>query len=199
MKHKITIFAFVCLYTLALAGQNNFSLEIHFDKAPAQTVSMETFDNGWFQKRNLPLSNNSVSVDLELKQLEFFRLSFNPNVFIVLIALPGDKANISVDVENIFTSIEISGSPHTILVYSQEKMQFQLQSKIDSIIAVFNGIPNPLKNAELTALYQSKIDSVNERKEEEMIRFLKSNTSSPSALFFIERLDMGTSDRKSVV
>jgi thiol-disulfide isomerase/thioredoxin len=192
MKQQITIFALICLFTLALSGQNNFTLEFSFDKAPTQTVTMETFNKGWFTKQTIPLANSMMSVSYELTQLEFFRVSFNPNVFIVIIALPGETVNISVNMENIFTSIQISGSPHTAFVYDQEIIQFQLQSKIDSLIAEFNGISNTLKSAELTSLYQSKIDSINQRKTDEMVVFLKSNTSSPAALFFIEKLDIGT-------
>ncbi len=191
MKHLI----FTAIYILlmhTLSGQNNFSASISFEKAPSQTVSIETFNKGWFQKRSLPLKNNNISIDLELKQLEFFKISFNPNVFVVLIALPGEKVNISVDLENIFTSIQIKGSPNTSLVYEQERIQFLLQSQIDSLIAEFNAIPVIIKSAELTSAYQLKIDSVNEVKNAELLKFLNANTSSPAALFFIEKLDIGT-------
>ncbi len=187
---KVYISIFVLIISLLSFGQKSFKLQVDFQNPPAQNVTIETFNKGWFQKKNIQLSNNSLIFEVDIEQLEFFKISFTQNAFIVVLALPGDQALIQVDMNNLFESIQIKGSPHTSLIYKAEKSEHALQSRIDSLVGEYNALAEELKTQEKAAEYQEKIDVILAQKQDELLKLIQTNSSSPACLFFIEKIDI---------
>jgi thiol-disulfide isomerase/thioredoxin len=185
----LILFTFLSFLSFA---QKTFKLNIAFQNPPSESVYIETFNKGWFQKKTIPLSNDIMKFETDIEQLEFFKISFNQNAFIVILALPGDNISVSADMSDLFKSILVQGSPHTALLYNVERNEHLLQMKIDSIIAEYNALPENLKTAENAAQYQEKIDVVITQKQKDLINYVQSNSSSPACLFFIEKLDIGS-------
>jgi thiol-disulfide isomerase/thioredoxin len=170
-------------------AQNTFSLKMNIEKSPATTVSMETFNKGWFAKRSFTLSDNFFETSVDLEQIEFFKISLSPSVFVAVIGVPGENAEISFNAEDIFSSMEVKGSSHTALIYKWEKQEYQLKTKIDSLISEYNSLSADKKNQETSAQYQSQIDEVNRKKISLLSEYITENINSPACLFLINKLD----------
>lgn len=183
------LFSIIAVFSFA---QKSFKLNVAFQNPPTQSVYIETFNKGWFEKKTVQLTNNVLNFEVDIEQLEFFKISFNQNSFIVVLAMPGDNTSISADMSDLFASIRITNSPHTALLYKVERNEQLLQIRIDSIIAEYNSLPEDLKTADNAAKYQEKIDVVLAQKQKDLLNFVQLNSSSPACLFFIEKLDMGT-------
>jgi len=188
MKIKLTFL--LIFLTVSIIAQKPVTIHLELQNIPAQTASIETFNKSDFQKQNIQFIDNKVNISLETHQLEFLRLAFNQNIFIVIIALPGEKITIQADMTDLFSTIDVKGSPHTILVYKMQKEEATYQMKVDSIIQYYNQLPEVEKTQENAAYYQQKIDQTNKLKEQAIIAFVKANSSSPSCLFFIEQLNI---------
>lgn len=173
-----------------ISAQKPFKLRVVFENPAAKSIYIETINPGGFQKKNIDLVENSFNFLTEIKQVEFFKISFNQNSFIVVIALPGEDVSVSVDMADIHTTINVTGSVNTALLYGMEKKSRMYQNKVDSLINEFNLIPVENRNQEISTIYQKKADSLNIQKELEILKFINENINSPACLFFVDKLDL---------
>jgi len=179
----------IILLPFLCRAQNVYHLKITYTNPPSGTVSIETFMPDWFQKKTVQLENNVLETQLEIDKMIFLKIAFNQSAFTVLVAMPGEEVNMTVDMNNVIQSAVVEGSPHTAMVYNTEKLLFQYQVKADSVIAKFNSIPQNERNDVVTVYYQSKLDSLTLLRNHVIENFAKENISSPATMFFIEKLD----------
>jgi len=187
---KTLIFLQCILISFVLFAQKKTSIHAEFQNVSVQSVSIETFDKGWFQKQTIPLKDNAFDFQVETTQLEIFKITVTPAAFVVWIALPGEQVKFKADLNDLYMTIDVSGSPHTAALYSVEKSVNIAQIKIDSLVAAFNALSPESKTAESAAFYQGMIDEWLVKKEKIIVDFMTENTSSPACLFFAEKLDI---------
>jgi thiol-disulfide isomerase/thioredoxin len=188
---KISVSVFLLFFTLSMFSQKPVNLHVRYENPPSETVTIETFNKGWFQKKTVNLVNNALDFSVEIQQLEFFKISFHQNAFIVVLALPEEMIKIDVNMDDIHSTILVTGSQHTALLYGAEKMNRFSQHQVDSLIAHYNSLSPELKNQENAAFYQGQIDEHLAMKDSLTLEFIKKNSSSPVCLFFIEKYDLG--------
>ena len=186
---KLLTFFFCILVANISFAQHPYHLKITYENPPSGTVSIETFMPDWFQKKTVQLENNVLETQLEIDKLIFLKIAFNQNAFTVLVAMPGENVNITVDMNNVIQSVVVEGSPHTAKVYDTEKLLSFYQYQADSVIAKFNSIPQYERNDVVTVFYQGKLDSLNLLRNQVIENFVKENITSPATMFFIEKLD----------
>lgn len=187
-----TVFSIIMLFAaLLLFSQKPVKLNVKYENPPSSSITIETFNKGAFQKKTISLLNDAFDFTDNIQQLEFFKISFNQNAFIVVLAQPGEDIHVTVNMDDLHASMHVKGSLHTELLYGLEKNNRLYQLQVDSLINAYNSLAPENKNQENAALYQRQIDRINHTKDSLTLDFLKKNTGSPVCLFFIEKYDMG--------
>lgn len=187
---KMTTLFFLILFAVApVYAQKKTIIEISLIHTPSNTLTIETFHRGSFTPVTKSIVNNKVLFELQLSHLEFFKISITPQIFIVVIARPGDQIFIHADVTDLFNTIEIKGSEYTAQVYSVEKFNLQVQKQIDHVLQTYNSLPAHERTPQVTLSYQQRVDSLQQMRYNKMVSFLRQQYNSPSTLFFIEKLD----------
>lgn len=191
MLNKFIFSLAICLTWLQFSIAQQATLTVRFINPPAASVKIESFNKGSFQPKTITLSDNSFSFSTEVNEIEFLKISFNAQDFIVLITEPDDKVEITVDMNDVFESIVIKGSEHTSHIYRIEKNLYTIQTKLDALIEEYNTLPNDSIREALLDQYAIKADSLESLKSQVVVDFLQANSSSPSCLFFTDKLDIG--------
>ncbi len=109
-------------------------------------------------------SKGNFLLKTKLDKTNFYKLKFSEEQYVILIINPGDKINITADINNLY-SPQISGSENSALIYS-----------------TFNSIQG----------YDKKLDEATKRieaeKREHIRQLILKNLNSLSSLFFIDNL-----------
>lgn len=182
-------FIFFIILTQLVLAQKKTNVKLYISNAPNNSFTLETFHQGNFTPQSKTLNNGHATLELLLKHLEFFKITFTKQHIIVVIAQPGDNITIRADFKNLFETIQIDGSLFTTQVYDIEKKNLFMQKQIDSIIQKYNSLPVNERNALTTQEYQKIIDSIQHERFDGVVDFIRRNIKSPATLFFIEKLD----------
>jgi len=82
---KLIVFVFLFTISAMSFSQSKFNLKVTALNAPSKEVKISAFGSSNFQTQKLALENNVFNVSMDLKQLEFLKIAFDDNSFVVLI------------------------------------------------------------------------------------------------------------------
>lgn len=187
---KKLILAFFVLLAINLQAQSNLKVKAKVLNPPTNQVTVESFGQTDFKMQKVDVKDNKFEFEANINQLEFLKLSFDNNSFVVLVVLPGEKIDLSFDMKFLIESITIKGSKHSNLIYENDKKLMPFQSNAKRIVDEFNQLTASGPDIILQSKYQAKLDSVKKLEEVEIIKLVNLNYASPAVLFVVERLEL---------
>lgn len=187
---KLIVFVFLFTISAMSFSQSKFNLKVTALNAPSKEVKISAFGSSNFQTQKLALENNVFNVSMDLKQLEFLKIAFDDNSFVVLIAEPNQSIEMNFDMKYLIETISVKGSKHTSLIYENDRKLLPYQIEQKKIVEEFNKLKSQDFDNKLQVKYQAKLDSVKKLEQNHIIDLIKQNYSSPSNLFLIERLNI---------
>ena len=143
------------------SGKDSLHLQIFSSQTPVE-ISIFVDKDGKFSKT---ITNTATS---------FAKLFFYPEDYILLIVSPKEKISITANYQKLSENNSIDGSPHTQLWNSNNKelLKFNQEAQIKKEI------------------YEKQVDSIEKKKMEYIVSFIKKNPTSLASLAVIEMLDI---------
>ncbi|HNS18158.1 MAG TPA: TlpA disulfide reductase family protein [Bacteroidales bacterium] len=157
-----------------------------------RTIYVETFDRK-------PKIIDSTSVDEKgqfflkfyVKSLAFVKLKLDPGNYLTLVILPGENIRVTSEASAIARNPVIEGSPHSSLLKSLSQGVRQFETRMDSLHkqadrAKAMDPPDTERQVQIKQQY-NQADSAGKAY---LKSFFEANPSSPSCLFYSNRLSM---------
>lgn len=187
---KKLILVFFVLLAVNMKAQSNLKVKANVLNPPTNQITVESFGQTDFKMQKVEVKDNKFEFEANINQLEFLKLSFDNNSFVVLVVLPGEKIEMSFDMKFLIETITIKGSKHSNLIYDNDKKLLPYLSSAKRIVDEFNQLTAAGPDIILQSKYQAMLDSVKRLEELEIIKLVNLHFASPAVLFVVERLEL---------
>jgi peroxiredoxin len=167
MKNRILVFLLIlCPFVYSFSQKNvhitgNFKNHDTYSKVYFIQVTSDTrLDSAVIGKNGDFLLNTSIT------ETDYYKLFLNEDQYILLILQPGEKVNVTADLDDIYNP-SIKGSQQSELLYKILHQNASLDKLVED--------------------YKAKVDK---DKKEALKKMIKENPSYMAYLFFVDQLDM---------
>ena len=161
--------------------------------AQGKTLYLEGFEKATTVKLDSVLINKKgkFQIKRDISTTDFFKFSFTPNDFFVLILQPGEKVYLTADAKNLSTSYSITGSEHSQnlkdfvgIVNDYIEERDSLQALVKQYAADGDQQNASKINMEMTRAYDNFIKARNQ--------FINEHPESPALLGALNHLNQNT-------
>jgi len=133
--------------------------------------------------------DGSFSFKVPSAKLAIYRLYLTADNFLMLL-MTGQDINLKLNSEKLNLNPEIAGSDDTHILYEIANKSSLFDQQLDSINKVYGAARSNENLADQLPLLQSAYEQTAENQKEVLRQSLMANPASPSALFFIDKLDI---------
>lgn len=193
MKKSILSLLLILSVGVLLAQNKTTSIKGTLQNVNGKKIYLETFEKNFTIKLDsfIVSKKGQFTFVRNLEKIDFFRVSFNPTDFIVLIIQPGEQINITADGNKMNRSAKITGSVHSVKL-----MDFV--NLVNNYVAERDTLQNRVKE------YAGKGDNTNAAKYNQMLNdsylnfmknrdlFIDQNSASPAVLGVLNHINPST-------
>ena len=167
MKYLIIQFLVVLISPSVMFSQNNIEIKgVVTNNTEFEEVFVEDVITQTIVTSARIDTKGKFSLSAKIEETDFFRLKFDEEHYLILILNPGDKIDVSADINNLYAP-EIKGSENSELIYTTFNVIQEYDEKIEEVTR-----------------------KVEKEKTEHIRKLILENIGSLSTLFFIDNLSI---------
>jgi len=172
-----------------LAQENNVNIKIQLTNNNYDAIDLVEIGETQTSITKEAITEGEINISFNAENTEIYRLSLDQQNFIMMIIEPNENVSINANATKFAETAVITGSPNTQKIYEFDKILRVLNFKMDSINKAYAAITNKESNDSLVAVLTEQYTSYNKQVLVEIEKFVRNNTESLAALFFIDRLE----------
>lgn len=185
-----SLFLLLTVFAGVIMAQNKeTSVSGRFISCKSQKASLySTMDGSSLLAEAVIDTAGNFEMLVSISQPDIYKLQFNDGVYLSLIILPGDKIHMTADMADLISTLQITGSESTGLVYESGKQLNAYKNKLDSINQQYyqllqTGIDDSVKN-----LMVQDYTMVDNQQKAYIEQFVRNHHSCLCCLFIIDKL-----------
>jgi peroxiredoxin len=125
-----------------------------------------------------------------IPRVDIYKLQFDIGKFITLILVPGEKVNITCDMNDLMSTLKIIGSEQSSNIYETDKRLKQYKSQLDSINSQYSLAVGKNPSDPLLLNIVDDYHKMEKAQSDYIISFVTKNPGSLTCLFFIDKLSI---------
>jgi peroxiredoxin len=135
-------------------------------------------------------TNGKFNLQTEVKNTNIFKLQFEDGMYVSLIITPGEKIEITGDIEDFMNTLTIKGSIQSELIYESNKQLGKFKSLQDSINNVYyKGMQTGISDSIVKVLTDEYM-KIAKLQDDYIIAFVQKNADYITCLFIIDKLSI---------
>jgi peroxiredoxin len=131
-------------------------------------------------------ANGNFSLSFDMAKADIYKLQFENGMYITLVLEPGDITNVSADFSDFSSTLVVTGSKQTALIYDSERQLKKYKNRMDSVNTAYQQTTVYADQQALITLYKS----IEKQQNDFLTSLIEKNSESLICLFFIDRLAM---------
>lgn len=180
----LNVVIIICIHITSLTminGQESFSVSGVFHNGAYETVSLIDVKTNQVIVSSTLDKNGTFGVSSKTSHTAYYFLEFG-NAKLILIVIPGDSIQLTIDAGNIFENIKVDGSEDTKLVYNTLKQYNIYIHELDTLKKQIQIVTDNAKKNILIHDYQKVFNE----KDAFIRKMIEENPNSLATLLFID-------------